>query len=223
MSVGARPAVRILLVDDSEIVRRGIKTVLAAQANPPIHVIGEAGTVAVAAAECARLNPDIVLLDIRLPDGSGLDVCRQILQRQPHVRILILTSFASDQLVQEAIRSGAHGFLVKEIGIAGLVQAILDVAAGKSILDPDAAARAMRLLRNQAAPAAPDPLASLSPQERCVLALVAEGKTNKEIGQRLSLSGNTVKNYLGSVFEKLQVKRRSQAAAIYVRANRPKE
>jgi two-component system response regulator DevR len=221
MSAIARAPVRILLVDDSELVRRGIKAVLAAHAPSSIHVIGEAGTVAAAVTECARLKPDIVLLDIRLPDGSGFDACRQILQHQPETRILVLTSFSNDSFVYEAITAGAYGYLMKEIDPAGLVQAIADVAEGKSILAPDATARVMRLMRTQTATASNEVLASLSPQERRVLALVAEGKTNKEIGERLELSDNTVKNYLGSVFEKLQVKRRSQAAAVYVQSSPP--
>ncbi|MDD2764529.1 MAG: response regulator transcription factor [Opitutaceae bacterium] len=220
--MNARPPVRILLVDDSELVRRGIKAVLATHAHPPIRVIGEAGTVAAAVTECARLKPDIVLLDIRLPDGSGFEACRQILQQQPDVRVVVLSSFSNDNFVYDAIASGAYGYLMKEIDPAGLVQAIADVAEGKSILDPDATARVMRLLRTQTATASNEALASLSPQERRVLALVAEGKTNKEIGERLDLSDNTVKNYLGSVFEKLQVKRRSQAAAFYVQSSPPK-
>ncbi len=221
MSTSTRPPIRVLLVDDSELVRTGIKAVLAAHGRPMITVAGEAGSVATAVSECARLKPDVILLDIRLPDGSGLDACRTIAQNQPDVRIVVLTSFSNDSFVYEAITAGARGYLMKEVDPAGLVQAILDVAEGKSILDPDATARVMRLVRAQTATTTNEELAALSPQERRVLALVAEGKTNKEIGERLSLSDNTVKNYLGNVFEKLQVKRRSQAAAIYVQSNPP--
>jgi two-component system response regulator DevR len=222
MSDPARPSIRVLLVDDSELVRRGIEAVLAAHAHGLISVVGEAGTAAAAVTECARLKPDIVLMDIRLPDATGLDACRKIMQQQPNTRVVVLTSFSSDNFVYEAITSGAQGYLMKEIDPAGLVQAILEVAEGKSILDPDATARLMRLMRTQTATATSEELAALSPQERRVLALVAEGKTNKEIGEQLTLSDNTVKNYLGSVFEKLQVKRRSQAAAIYVQSNPPR-
>ncbi len=221
MNALARSPVRVLLVDDSELVRRGITAVLAAHAQASIRVVGEAGTVASAVTECARLKPDVVLLDIRLPDGSGFDACRQMLQHQPDVRIVVLTAFSNDSLVCEAITSGAYGYLMKEIDPAGLVQAILDVADGKSILDSDATARVMRLVRAQTATTSDAELVALSPQERRVLALVAEGKTNKEIAERLGLSDNTVKNYLGNVFEKLQVKRRSQAAAVYVQSNPP--
>ena len=221
MSSSARPRIRVLIVDDSELVRAGIKAVLAAHGLPMISVVGEAATVATAVSESARLKPDVVLLDIRLPDGSGLDACRTIVQNQPGVRVVVLTSFSSDSFVYEAITAGARGYLMKEIDPRGLIQAILNVAEGKSILDPDATARVMRLVRAPAATTTNEELAALSPQERRVLALVAEGKTNKEIGERLALSDNTVKNYLGNVFEKLQVKRRSQAAAIYVQGNPP--
>ncbi len=216
-----RPPIRVLLVDDSEVVRRGITMVLGTHAHALISVVGEASTVASAITECARLKPEVVLLDIRLPDGTGLEACRKITQHQPGVRVLVLTSFSNDNFVYEAVTSGAQGYLMKEIDPAGLVQAILDVAEGKSILDPDATARVMRLMRTQTASATAEELAALSPQERRVLALVAEGKTNKEIAQQLTLSDNTVKNYLGSVFEKLQVRRRSQAAAIYVKSKPP--
>ncbi|MBI5382373.1 MAG: response regulator transcription factor [Opitutae bacterium] len=214
--------IRILLVDDSELVRCGIRSVLADHTTPTLRVVGEASTVAGAVSECARLKPDIVLLDIRLPDGTGFDACRQMLQHNSKVRVIVLTSFSNDNFVYDAINAGAQGYLMKEIDPAGLVQAILDVAAGKSILGPDATARVMRLVRAQTTPDHSEGLASLSPQESRVLALVAEGKTNKEIGDLLTLSDNTVKNYLANVFEKLQVKRRSQAAAIYVQAQQTK-
>lgn len=209
--------IRILLVDDSELVRRGLKTVLVPSAEPPMCVVGEAGSVADAVAECQKLNPDVVLLDIRLPDGSGLDACRQILQRQPATRVVILTSYSNDNFVYESVTCGAQGYLLKEIDPEALIRAVRDVTAGRSILDPDATSRVLRLLRdggNGAGPTAD--LSGLSPQERRVLALVAEGLTNKQVGRRLGLTENTVKNYLVNVFEKLQVKRRAQAAALYV-------
>ncbi len=213
--------IRVVLVDDSALVRQGIKAVLTAQApNPPISVIGEAANVSDAIATVGRLKPDVVLLDIRLPDGSGFDACKEILKRQPEVRILVLTSFTNDSFIYDAITSGAQGYLMKEIDPQGLVQAIHDIAAGKSILSPDVMAGVMRVVRG-GGPNEDRSLASLSAQERRVLALVAEGKTNKEIGLDLGLSDNTVKNYLVSVFDKLQVKRRSQAAALYVQSHTP--
>jgi two-component system response regulator DevR len=211
-----RTPIRILIVDDSELVRRGIKTVLTAHTQSPLRVVGEAGTAAAAVSEAARLKPDIVLLDIRLPDGSGFNACREILRSQPDTRVVVLTSVSSDNFIYEAITSGAQGYLLKEVDPAGLVQALIDVADGKSILDPDTTARVMRLVRAQSTGTTNEDLSSLSPQEHRVLALVAEGKTNKEVGEQLGLSDNTVKNYLGSVFEKLHIKRRSQAAAVYV-------
>lgn len=211
---------RILLVDDSELVRRGIKSVLATQTERPMTVVAEAGTVAEAITACRQHKPDIVLLDIRLPDGSGFDACRKILQEEPRTRIVVLTSYSNDNFVYEAVTSGAQGYLMKEIDPVGLVQAVQDVAAGRSILDPDVTSRVLRLLRTGGADQATD-LSVLSPQERRVLALVADGLTNKQVGEKLGLSENTVKNYLVSVFEKLQVKRRAQAAAIFVQQTHP--
>jgi len=217
MTANPRSPIRLMLVDDSELVRRGIKTVLASHGHPPLQVVAEAGTVADAVAEAGKHKPDVVLLDIRLPDGSGFDACRQILQAQPDTRIVVLTSYSNDNYVYEAVTSGAQGYLMKEIDPAGLVQGVLDVAGGRSILDPEATSRVLRLLRS-ASDHGPD-LSMLSAQERRVLALVAEGLTNKQAGEQLGLSENTVKNYLVNVFEKLQVKRRAQAAAIYVQQN----
>jgi two-component system, NarL family, response regulator DevR len=211
-----------MLVDDSELVRRGIKTVLTAQTTPPMRIVAEAGSVAEAISTCLREKPDLVLLDIRLPDGSGLEACRQILQRLPNTRVVILTSYSNDNFVYDAVTSGAHGYLMKEIDPAGLVQAVQDVAAGRSILDPDATTRVLRMLRGGGG--AGEHSADLSPlsaQERRVLALVADGLTNKQVGEQLGLSENTVKNYLVNVFEKLQVKRRAQAAAIFVQQSNP--
>jgi two-component system response regulator DevR len=206
----------VFIVDDSELVRRGVKAVLAATTNPPIHVVGEASTVADAVSECTRLKPNVVLLDIRLPDGSGFDACRQILAHLPETRVVMLTAHSNDKFVYDAVTSGAHGYLMKEVDAAGLVQAILDVASGRSILDPEATGRVLRLLRGDQSNEHGPNLSVLSNQERRVLALVAEGLTNKQAGSKLGLSENTVKNYLVNVFEKLQVKRRAQAAAIYV-------
>ena len=220
MAETQRPAIRVLLVDDSEIVRRGLRTVLSAKTHPQLQVVGEAGDVAGALAESARLKPDVVLLDIRLPDGSGFEACRQITQRTPQTRIIVLTSYSNDNFVYEAVTSGAQGYLLKEIDPAGLVQAVQDVAAGRSILDPDTTSRVLRMLRNGGQDSASD-LSTLSAQERRVLALVAEGKTNKQVGEQLGLSENTVKNYLVNVFEKLQVKRRAQAAALFVQHAQP--
>ena len=215
MTETLRAPIRILLVDDSELVRRGIKTVLSTQSDPPMRVVAAASPVAAAVTECLRSKPDLVLLDIRLPDGSGFDACRKILERLPDTKIVVLTSYSNDNFVYEAVTSGAHGYLMKEIDPAGLLQAVQDVMSGRSILDPDATTRVLRLLRGSGSDQGVD-LSVLSVQERRVLALVADGLTNKQVGEQLTLSENTVKNYLVNVFEKLQVKRRAQAAAIFV-------
>jgi DNA-binding NarL/FixJ family response regulator len=216
MTEKSQTPIRLLLVDDSDLVRRGIKSVLAGQTNPAMEVVAEAGSVAAAVTTCLQHKPDIVLLDIRLPDGSGFEACRSILKELPETRIIVLTSYSSDNFVYEAVTSGAQGYLMKEIDPVGLVRAIQDVASGRSILDPDATSRVLRLLRSGTSSEQTSDLSALSAQERRVLAQVAEGMTNKQIGDQLGLSENTVKNYLVSVFEKLHVKRRAQAAAIFV-------
>ena len=205
------PRVRLVLVDDSEVVRLGLRSLLASEAA--FEIIGEAGGVSSGVEVVTRLKPDVVLLDIRLPDGSGFDACRQILQRTPATRVLFLTSVADDSLVESAIRAGGHGYLLKEIDARALVQAIRDVAAGRSVLDPAVTARVMEVMKSR--PNAVSALDALSPQENRVLALIAEGLTNKEVGARLNLSEKTVKNYLSTVFEKLHVSRRAEAAVIY--------
>jgi len=207
------PTLKLFIVDDSEVVRAGLRTLLSDERA--LQIIGEAATVASAVAAAIKLRPDVALLDIRLPDGTGFDVCRQILQQLPDVRVLFLTSVVDDHLVDEAIRSGGHGYLLKEIDGRGLVQAILDVAAGKSILDPAITARVMQLVKTGGKQNSL--LEALSPQENRVLSLIAEGKTNKEVGAEMNLSEKTVKNYLANVFDKLNVNRRSQAVAMFVR------
>jgi two-component system response regulator DevR len=207
----SQPSVlKILIVDDSELVRTGLRTLLSTE--PSLQIVGEAANVAAAISTAARLKPDVVLMDIRLPDGTGFEACRQILQRQSESRVLFLTSVVDDQLVDEAIRSGGHGYLLKEIDGRGLVKGILDVAAGKSILDPAVTARVLKLVKTGTQNNALD---ALSPQERRVLTLIAEGKTNKEVGLEMNLSEKTVKNYLANVFDKLNVTRRSQAVAMF--------
>ncbi len=213
---------RILLVDDSVLVRQGVRSVIMASGQGKMEVIGEADSMQTAVAEASRLQPDVILLDIRLPDGSGLDVIRDILAASPASRILILTSFTNDDLVYKAVTAGAHGYLMKEIDPSGLIRAICDASEGKSVLTPDVTTRVLRMIRDGGNGSAEGELSMLSSQERKVLALVAEGLTNKEVGEQLNLSENTVKNYLVSVFEKLKVKRRSQAAAMFAQATQRK-
>jgi two-component system response regulator DevR len=216
----ATKAISILLADDSEVVRAGLKTILDLHAEASgvrLKVIGEAHSVATTLAGVATLKPDVVLLDIRLPDGSGMDACRQILASDSESKVLILTSVIDDNLIYDAMSSGAHGYLLKEINAQGLCQAIQDVAGGKFILDPTLTTRLLHLVRSNSLSATEqNPLSILSSQERRVLSLVAEGKTNKEIAEQMSLSDKTVKNYLSNVFEKLKISRRSQAAVLYL-------
>lgn len=219
----AGSAIRVLVVDDSALVREGLRAVLGTHGKAHrIEVIGDADSVAAGVNHTRRLKPGVVLLDIRLPDGSGLEACREIKRISPATRVLILTSVATDELIHQAVVAGAQGYLMKEIDPAGLVKAIVDASAGKSVLTPEIAERVMRLLREGTQSPGAN-LSTLSPQERRVLALVAEGLTNKEVAEKLSLSDNTVKNYLVTVFEKLQVKRRSQAAALFSQHNRAAE
>jgi len=216
MNPTVTPTISLLLVDDSELVRTGLRSLLGGKGHAAqFQILGEAHSVATAVTENSRLKPDVVLLDIRLPDGSGFEACRQILARDPDTRVLILTSVIDDNLVYEAMSSGAHGYLLKEINAQGLCQAIIDVAAGKFILDPAVTTRVLSLVRNGPPQSEQDKLSQLSTQERRVLALVAEGKTNKEIAEQMALSDKTVKNYLSNIFEKLKINRRSQAAVLY--------
>jgi two-component system, NarL family, response regulator DevR len=208
--------VRILIVDDSEMVRTGLRTLLGTE--PLLEIVGEAANVLTGVEAAAQLTPDVVLLDIRLPDGTGLDACRQIRKRSPGTRVLMLTSVVDESVVDDAIRAGAHGYLLKEIDGRGLVSAVRDVAAGKSILDPAITARVLQAFKS--AGIGRDVLAVLSPQEKRVLALIAEGHTNKEVGAKLELSEKTVKNYLSTIFDKLHVTRRAEAAVIYAQETR---
>ncbi|PTY06295.1 DNA-binding response regulator [Opitutaceae bacterium EW11] len=218
--------IRVLLVDDSALVRQGIRSVLEGHPSPvKIELVGEAGSVSEAVAAAKELRPNVVLLDIRLPDGFGFIACRDILRDNPDAHVLVLTSFTDDTFIYEAITAGAQGYLMKEIDPAGLVDAIQRVAAGQSVISPDLTARMLAIVRSNSQQAN-SIFTLLSPQEKKVLELVVQGRTNKEIGEKLNLSENTVKNYLGNVFEKLHVRRRSQAAALFIQSqttpSRPK-
>lgn len=208
--------IRLLMVDDHEVVRVGLRTLF--HHVPEIEVVGEAGTVTSAIAEAARLTPTVVLMDMRLPDGTGIEACREIIAENPQTRILFLTSYDDEEAMLAAVFSGAGGYLLKEIGADALVQAVKSVAAGQSILDPGAAKIVMARLQSlSGTDQSAAKSGSISPQERRVLALVAQGKTNKEIGAALDLSDKTVKNYLSNIFDKLHVSRRAEAAAIFSR------
>jgi DNA-binding NarL/FixJ family response regulator len=205
--------IRVVIVDDHIIVRVGLKTLL--DGHPRIQIVGEADTVKSAVEETLRLKPDLVLLDVRLPDGDGFDACDKIQKDCPETRVLILTSFADDQTILNALDAGADGYLLKEIDSDALIRAIEKVAAGQSVLDPAVTRRVLSRIRPGDTASGADRIALLSLQERRVLALVAEGKTNKEIALSMDLSDKTVKNYLSNALDKLQVSRRSQAAAFY--------
>ena len=203
--------IRVLLVDDHEVIRVGLRTVLGQTQG--VIVVGEAGTMADAIQQTQRVKPDVILMDVRLPDGSGVDACREILGALPGTRVIFLTSYADD----DSVLAGAHGYVLKEIDSPALLEAIRSVAKGQSILDSNVTERALRWLRGlHDLPATPG-TDQLSSQEERVVALVAEGKTNKEIAVALGLSDKTVKNYLANVFQKLRITRRAQAAAFFVK------
>jgi len=203
----------VFLLDDHEIVRRGVRELL--EAEPDIQVVGEAGTAASALARIPALRPDVAVLDVRLPDGDGVSVCRDIRSTMPQVACLMLTSFGDDEALFDAIMAGAAGYVLKQIRGTDLVGAVRTVASGQSLLDPQAAGKVMRRMRDQAARA--DPLAALTSQERRILELIGEGLTNRQIGERLFLAEKTVKNYISGLFAKLGMQRRTQAAAYATR------
>jgi DNA-binding NarL/FixJ family response regulator len=210
---GTRGPVTVFLLDDHEIVRRGVKDMLEAEGD--IKVIGEAGTASSALARIPALRPQVAVLDVRLPDGDGVSVCREIRSRMPEVACLMLTSFGDEDALLDAIMAGAAGYVLKQIRGSDLVGAVRTVATGQSMLDPRAASQLMARLRGQSAKH--DPLAGLTPQERRILELIGEGLTNRQIGERMFLAEKTVKNYISGLFAKLGMERRTQAAALAVR------
>jgi two-component system, NarL family, response regulator DevR len=210
--------IALLLVDDHEIVRIGLRRLF--ELADGIDVVAEAATASEAVHEAARTKPDVVLMDVRLRDGSGVDACREILAQSPATRVLFLTSYDDEEAMLSAVFAGAHGYLLKEIGSESLLRAIRCVAAGQSILDPAATRAMIDKMQSLLASGTAGGADSLSSQEYRVLALVAQGKTNKEIATALDLSDKTVKNYLSNIFQKLRVTRRSQAAAIFSKHSR---
>jgi DNA-binding NarL/FixJ family response regulator len=205
--------IRLLLVDDHEVLRIGLRTLFTEAGM--FQVVGEAGTMSAAVVEAAKRKPQVVLMDVRLPDGSGIDACRMIRADHRDTRVVFLTSFADDDAVLATILAGADGFLLKEVSSEELVQAVRTVASGRSILDSAVTQRVLAKVRSMSTPTPHDKREPLSPQEDRVLALVAEGKTNKEIALSLNLSDKTVGHYLENIFQKLQVTRRSQAAVYF--------
>jgi DNA-binding NarL/FixJ family response regulator len=205
-------AIRVFLLDDHEIVRRGLRDVLEAEG---FEVVGEAGTAAEALARIPATSPDVAVLDVRLPDGDGVQVCREIRDRRPDLPCLMLTSFADDEALFDAIMAGASGYVLKQIRGADLVEAIRQVAEGKSLLDPTATARVLERLRHGSAD--DERLAQLTDQERRILELLAEGLTNRQIAERMFLAEKTVKNYVSNLLAKMGMQRRTEAAVYAAR------
>ncbi|MEV6426391.1 response regulator transcription factor [Nocardia sp. NPDC051463] len=210
--------IKVFLVDDHEIVRRGVGDLIELESD--LEVIGEAGTFSQALARIPALRPDVIVLDVRLPDGNGIELCRELLSANPKLRCLILTSFTDEQAMLNAILAGASGYVVKDIKGLELIDAIREVGAGKSLLDNRAAAALMAKLRSEAE-AKTGPLASLTDQERTLLSLLGEGLTNRQIASRMFLAEKTVKNYVSRLLTKLGVERRTQAAVLVSKLNQP--
>ena len=208
---------RILLCDDHEVVREGLRVLIARQ--QAMSVVGEAGTVAEAIEAAARSKPDVVIMDVRLPDGSGVEACRAIREARPETKVIMLTSYADDDALFASIIAGASGYLLKQTRGQAVVDAITAVAAGGSLLDPDVTGKVLERVRQSRDE---DPaLASLTEQERKVLAGLAEGHTNREIGETLFLAEKTVKNYVSRILDKLGLSRRAEAAA-FMAKRRPR-
>ncbi|WP_329253893.1 response regulator transcription factor [Streptomyces sp. NBC_01478] len=206
--------ISVFLLDDHEVVRRGVHDLLSFEDD--IEVVGEAGTAADALARIPAVRPDVAILDVRLPDGSGVEVCREIRALDESVKCLMLTSYSDDEALFDAIMAGASGYVLKAIRGTELLSAVRDVAAGKSLLDPVATARVLERLRNGGAKP-DDKFDGLTDQERRILDLIGEGLTNRVIGERLHLAEKTIKNYVSSLLSKLGMERRSQAAAYVAR------
>ena len=215
MSKRNKRSISVVIVDDHEVVREGLRAMLSRHND--ISVVGEAGTMKGAVVESCRLKPDVVLMDVRLPDGSGVDACRVIRDSCPATRVLFLSSYEDDEAVLAAVFGGASGYLLKHITAEGLMLAIHAVAQGQSILDPAITQPVLTRMRLQKEQASEPQRTTLSAQQQRVLALIAEGKTNKEIGSSLELSDKTVKNYVRFIFQKMKVTRRGQAAALFIR------
>jgi DNA-binding NarL/FixJ family response regulator len=210
---GAVAAIRVFLVDDHEVVRRGVRELLESEAD--IEVVGEAGTAAEALARVPAVKPQVALLDVRLPDGDGVTVCRELRSRLPDLACLMLTSFGDDEALLSAIMAGASGYLLKQVRGSDIVGAVRTVAAGGSMLDPRMTATVIDRLRHPAG--GDDPVAALTPQERRVFDLIGDGLTNRQIGETMFLAEKTVKNYVSGVLAKLGMQRRTQAAALAAR------
>jgi len=213
--------VRLLLVDDHELVRLGLVALFAAA--PQFTVVGAAGTTAEAVEAARRLQPDVVIMDVRLPDGSGVEACREIRAARPETRVVMLTSFADEEAVVAAIVAGAAGYLLKQTDPRVLVETVAAVARGTSLLDPAVTDGVLAWIRRVGQRGEDDSLAGLSEQQRKILPLIAEGKTNRQIAAALYLSEHTVKDYVGALLHKLNLTRRVEAAAFVARHRWPSE
>ncbi|GAA4093381.1 response regulator transcription factor [Actinomadura miaoliensis] len=202
--------IRVFLLDDHEVVRRGVAALLSAEDD--IEIVGEAGSADQALARIPAARPHVAVLDVRLPDGDGVSVCREIRSRRPEIACLMLTSFDDEDALFDAVMAGAAGYVLKQIHGSDLVGAVRTVASGQSLLDPRSTQRMLRRLRERQE--RKDPLAALSDQERQILELIGEGLTNRQIGERMFLAEKTVKNYVSNLFAKLGMSRRTQAAAL---------
>ena len=209
MACDAESMITVFLVDDHEVVRRGVRELL--ESEDDLHVVGEAASVEEALVRVPAARPQVAVLDVRLPDGNGVALCRELRDTMPELACLMLTSFADDQALLDAVLAGAAGYVLKDVRGNDLVQGIRTVAAGGSLLDPRAASLVLERLRS---PKPPDPLEQLSEQERKILALIGEGLTNREIAARLFLAEKTVKNYVSNVLAKLGLQRRTQVAVL---------
>jgi two-component system, NarL family, response regulator DevR len=208
--------IRVFLVDDHEVVRRGLRDLM--EAEEDLDVVGDAATAGMALAGIAATSPDVAVLDVRLPDGNGVEVCREVRARDPRVACLMLTSFSDDEALFDAIMAGAAGYLLKDIKGNDLVDAVRRVAGGDSLLDPSVTGKVLERLRKGDEE---DPrLKALSDQERRILALIAEGLTNRQIAERMHLAEKTVKNYVSNLLAKLGMQRRTEAAVFYTQVDR---
>jgi two-component system, NarL family, response regulator DevR len=206
----AAVTIRILLVDDHEIVRRGIADLIGTQDD--LEIVGEAATVAEALARAPRAQADVAILDVRMPDGNGIELCRELRSQLPELNCLMLTSYADDEALVDAIMAGASGFVLKQVLGIDLINAVRTVGAGGSLLDPKTTAALLNRIRREREDQ--DPLHALSEQERAVFDLIGEGLTNRQIGERIHLSEKTVKNYVSHLLSKLGLQRRTQAAVL---------
>jgi len=205
--------IRVFLLDDHEIVRRGLADLISLQSD--LEVVGEAGTAAEALIRITAAQPDVAVLDVRLPDGNGVEVCREIRSLFPHIHVLMLTSYADDEALFNSIMAGASGYVLKEIRGTDLISAIRQVAAGNSLLDPSVTKQVLERLRN--GNKANDELSGLTEQEKTILMLIGEGMTNRQIGEKMHLAEKTIKNYVSGLLAKLGMERRTQAAAYVAR------